>query len=296
MKSNAIVAGIVAALVFNWGPVSAAPLEAPAFAYSAAPLDVATLSTKSEEGLRTSLVTFHSGTHVVTAEIIAPAGTPEGPGILFVHWLGDAKTTNHTEFEPDALALAKRGATCVLIDAMWSTVSTKGADWFDSVRSTDTDYAASIAQVVDLRRALDLLLAQPHVDATRIAYVGHDFGAMYGAVLAGIDSRPQYFVLMAGNSSFSQWYLLGKHPNDVAAYIQQMSPLEPLPYLHRSTARAFMFQFAEHDRYVSAPSANAFVDAAPLPRAAFLYDAHHDLAIPDALADRLAWLGTRLFP
>ena len=51
----------------------------------------------------------------------------------------------------------------------------------------------------DLRRALDVLLAQPGVDPKRIAYVGHDFGAMYGAVLAGVDRR------------VSVWALAGRH-------------------------------------------------------------------------------------
>jgi len=41
-------------------------------------------------------------------------------------------------------------------------------------------------------------LAQPGVDPTRIAYVGHDFGAMYGCILLALDHRISYGVLMAG--------------------------------------------------------------------------------------------------
>jgi dienelactone hydrolase len=227
--------------------------------------------------------------------MIAPVYPTSGPGVLFVHWLGDAATTNHHEFESDARALAKRGATCVLVDAMWSTVTTNGKDWFDKVRSTDTDYENSIAQVIDLRRALDLLTAQSSVDPKRIAYVAHDFGAMYGAVLSGVDPRPRYFVLMAGTTSFADWYLLGNKPADIPAYRAQMEPLDPLGYLARGTAKGYLFQFAAHDEYVTAAHATQFFDAAPLPRAMYVYDAHHDLHVPQALADRLAWLEARLF-
>ena len=100
----------------------------------------------------------------------SPASVPGAhPGALFVHWLGDKpETTNLTEFEPDALVLARDGVTSVLIDAMWSAPG-----WFNKVRTPGSDYDNSIKQVVDLRRALDLLLAQADVDRGRIAYVGH---------------------------------------------------------------------------------------------------------------------------
>jgi len=65
-------------------------------------------------------------------------------------------------------------------------------------------------QVIDLRRALDLLAAQPGLDHDRIAFVGHDFGAMTGALLAGADKRPRWYVLMAATTSFPAWYLPGK--------------------------------------------------------------------------------------
>ncbi|MBV8491143.1 MAG: hypothetical protein JO199_11495 [Candidatus Eremiobacteraeota bacterium] len=277
--------------------IAAAALGASAFSYDAtAPLRVTTLQSSTQDGVRKRLVTFASGPRVVRAEIVSPSQPGRGgPGVLFVHWLGDDATTNHREFEPDARALARRGATCVLIDAMWSTLLSNGKDWFTQLRSPDTDYANSIAQVIDLRRALDVLEAQPGVDATRIAYVGHDFGSMYGAVLSGVDPRPRYYVLMAGTTTFAQWYLLGKKPADVAAYTAHMTALDPLPYLARSSAQGFMFQFAAHDQYVSAANAEAFSEAAPLPRATYVYDSKHDLAVPLAMHDRLSWLGDRLF-
>ncbi|MDP9025246.1 MAG: hypothetical protein M3N13_07725 [Candidatus Eremiobacteraeota bacterium] len=139
-----------------------------------------------------------------------------------------------------------------------------------------------------------MLLAQPGIDASRIAYVGHDFGAMYGAVLAGIDPRPKVFVLMAGTTTFSEWYLLGDQPADVPAYVAQMEPLNPLPYLARSNARAFYFQFSAHDRYIAPEKQRAFFEASPLPRTMSVYDVDHSLNTKAALSDRLAWLSEQL--
>jgi dienelactone hydrolase len=235
-------------------------------------------------------VTF-SGAHGRTVSgVLYRAATPgRHAAVLFVHWLGDPATTNHREFDADARALTARGADCLLVDAMWSK-----PDWFETGRSPGTDARDSIDQVIDLRRALDVLLALPDVDPARVAYAGHDFGAMYGAVLAGVDARPRYFVLMAGVDSFSQWYLLGKKPENVAAYEAQMAPFAPSRWLAQSTALGFLFQFSLRDRYVGAEQSAALWQAAPLPRGVFYYKSDHRLEVPEAHADRLAWLAEKL--
>ncbi len=292
-----VIVACVAALAIP-AEANADPLPASAFAYDASvPLQVTQKSQTVANGVRSRLVTFASANgRTLRAEIVSPfvASKPHA-GVLFVHWLGDRKSTNHTEFEPDAFALAKKGATSVLLDAQWSEQQYGKREWFMQVRTTDTDYAQSIAQVIDLRRALDLLVAQPGIDPHRIAYVGHDFGAMYGALLSGVDPRPRWYLLMAGNPSFSQWFLLGKKPADVDAYTAQMAPLDPLPYLARSHAQAYMFQFAQKDFYITPENETAFFSAAPSPRSMWVYKIDHSLATPLALQDRLTWLGARIF-
>ena len=271
---------------------AANPLAASAFSYDRnAPLDVRVAHRITVAQTVREDVTFAAPSGArIHAEIVAPAkSTGKRAGVLFVHWLGDPKTTNLTEFEPDALALAQHGITSVLVDAMWSQ-----PHWFMQVRSTATDYRDSIAQVVNLRRALDVLQAQPGVDAARIAYVGHDFGAMYGAVLSGVDPRPRWYVLMAGTSSFSEWFLLGKKPADIPAYQAQMAPLEPLQYLAQSKASGYLFQFSQKDEYIPPDRQMRFFGAAPLPKALYLYDADHSLRIPQAYSDRVSWLLGRL--
>ena len=287
---RAFCALIVSVIALTSG-AAANPLAASAFSYdSSAPLDVRVVNKSSSGGtLREELTFASTGGRRLHAEIVSPLQHGSVAGVLFVHWLGDPKTTNLTEFEADATALAKHGVTSLLVDAMWSQ-----PHWFTRVRTTGTDYQMSIEQVVDLRRSLDVLLAQPGVDPNRIAYVGHDFGSMYGAVLSGVDARPRWYVLMAGTPSFAQWFLLGKKPPDVNAYTAQMAPLDPGPYLARSKAQAFLFQFAAKDEYIAPQRELEFFQSAPLPRAMYVYDADHSLAVPQAFEDRQAWLLQRL--
>jgi dienelactone hydrolase len=268
-------------------------LPASVFSYDASrPLDLRIARTWRE-----GTTTFEDATFAspfgrrIHAEIVLPPGTAMHPGVLFVHWLGDVKTTNLTEFLPDARSLAGHGVASVLVDAMWAQPG-----WFDKVRSTETDYEQSIRQVVDLRRALDLLVAQPHVDSNDIAYVGHDFGAMYGAVLSGLDGRPKCYVLMAGVPTFSEWYLLGTPPKNKPAYVAQMRPLDPPGYLARSSARCFLFQDALKDQYVPVSEAQSFAAPAPGERGILFYRSDHGLADPEIMTDRLSWLTTRLLP
>ena len=195
--------------------LGAAPADGPDFGYDrSAPLALLNGAPAVREGVALRDIRFRSGTWEIAGTVVRPpaeARPAKRPAVLFVHWLGDPKTTNRSEFLPDAVALAKRGAVSLLVDAMWAQDS-----WFSTVRSTGTDYAQSIAQVVALRRALDVLLAQPDVDPNRIAYVGHDFGAMYGALVAGVDPRARYYVFMTPAIEFWDWYLLGTAPPDPA--------------------------------------------------------------------------------
>ena len=144
-------------------------------------------SAQADGGVTLQEVTYASPVNgMITATFVSPPGPGPHPGVLFVHWLGEAATTNRTEFMDDALALGRAGSASLLVDALWST-NAPGKPSYDT--------AMTIEQVIDLRRDLDALLAQPGVDSTRIAYVGHDFGAMYGCILLAVDHRATYGVL-----------------------------------------------------------------------------------------------------
>lgn len=270
---------------------TAAPLPASAFAYDdTARLNVTVVGQRHADAIIIRDIRFPSPKGgMVNAQLILPSAKVRGGGVLFVHWLGDPKTTNLTEFRRDAETVARHGGVALLVNAMWSLPA-----WYEKGRTPEDDFTNSIKQVIDLRRALDVLVRQPGVRSDRIAYVGHDFGAMYGAMLSGVDPRTRWYVLMAGNPSFAKWYTYEAKPKDAAAYSAQMAQLEPMNYLARSQAREFLFQFAGKDPYVSADEARAFTATTPLPFGIFTYKAGHSLAVPEAFSDRITWILDKL--
>jgi predicted esterase len=171
---------------------------------------------------------------------------------------------------------------------MWSE-----PHWFGK-RTPATDFDASVRQVLQLRRAMDFLLAQPGVDPRRVAFVGHDFGAMCGALMGSVDQRAKTYVLAAGTATFHEWYLLGKPPPSKAAYLEQLAVLDPPRYLPLLTGATFLFQFAKIDRYVPRPKAEALVAAAPGRKEVKWYDGDHSLARPEVKQDRADWLTAEL--
>jgi cephalosporin-C deacetylase-like acetyl esterase len=95
------------------------------------------------------------------------------------------------------------------------------------------DRAMYIRQVIELRRALDLLASRPEVDATRLALVGHDYGAMHGIIAAAFDSRVRTGVFIAAAPSFHDWAFYLQKPADMDAYLRELAPLVLLDFFPR---------------------------------------------------------------
>lgn len=264
------------------------------FAASKPPVQVRQVSVKNQPGVRVKDIRFTgvSG-NLISAYLVEPAQAC-GPrnrcaGVLFAHWYEPAAiNSDRSEFLPDAYDLARHGAISLLVQGIWSD-----PDWF-AHRNADDDYRASIEQVKNLRRALDVLVRQPGIDPARVAYVGHDFGMMYGAILAGIDHRIRGLVLMAGTSCLSDWFLLGRKltPEQQRQVKVKLSPLCPILYLPRAMGPVLL-QFGNRDDYVPLKNARALADAAPEPKRVRFYEAGHDLG-GEARVDRLQWLALRL--
>jgi dienelactone hydrolase len=106
-------------------------------------------------------------------------------------------TASKTEFLTEAIALAPTGVVSILIDTPYVRPGFKKDP--DPFSSQDPDVVAQ--QVIDLRRALDLLLSRDDVDPKRIAYVGHSFDANCAAILDAVDKRFAAFVFMGNPQS-----------------------------------------------------------------------------------------------
>ena len=230
------------------------------------------------------------GTNAAT--LVVPPPSIRGPhaAALFVHWYEPPKpSSNRTEFLPEAIDLAALGTVSLLIDTPWADEK-----WFPA-RNGDRDYEFSVDYVKELRHALDVLLQQPDIDKTRVAYVGHDFGAMYGALAAAADRRITHFVYIAGAPSFSDWFLFSpkREGADKEAFVARLAPLDPIKHLPQISPRPILLQFGTKDRFVSNEAAKAQADAVTGPKTVKTYDAEHELTY-QARIDRLAWLKEQL--
>jgi len=220
----------------------------------------------------------------INAYLVVPPGPRAHAGVLWVHWLGEPKTSNRTQYLDEAVALAAKGIESLLVDAMWSD-----PDWY-AKRDPDQDFDASIRQVTALRRAMDLLVARPEVDSKRIGYVGHDFGGMYGTLMAGLDRRAKTYVFIAVAPSLLEWAFFATQPKSKIDYIRKNAPLELSEFVHRIDNASVLFQFAKNDAYVSRASTGVLLDAANAPKERKFYEADHAMNKPEIAQDRDAWL------
>jgi len=241
----------------------------------------------SEDGIESQLlVTSSPFGYRRMAELIQPEGQTSLPAILYLHWYEpEAHDSNRSQFVGEATEIAKRGASCLLIETMWSD-----PDFFLK-RTQENDPQNSIQQVVDIRRAMDFLLAQPSIDPERFAYVGHDFGGMYGVLAGSLDKRPTHYVIMAATPRFPDWYLYAPKLEGEAreAFIRQMAAIDPIIHVGNLAPAPILFQFATNDFHVPRERAEEFFAAAKEPKELRWYKAGHGLN-EEATQERKVWL------
>jgi hypothetical protein len=202
--------------------------------------DVRMLGRRVQDGMESQLLVIQTpfGYRRV-AEMFRPEGEASLAAILYVHWYEPESIDSHrTQFDEEAKELARAGAVCLSIETLWSD-----RDFFLK-RTQEDDMRNSMEEVVNIRRAMDLLLAQPHVDPERFAYIGHDFGGMYGVLAGSLDGRPTQYVIMAATPRFPDWYLyLPKLDGEAReSFIHQMAEIDPITHVSNLSPATIFFQ------------------------------------------------------
>jgi dienelactone hydrolase len=229
----------------------------------------------------------------IAAYLVEANGSGKKPAVLYLHWLG-APNGDKREFLPDANEIAKQGTVALLIDMAWAR-----PHWFSDRKLRD-DLTMSNREISRIETALGFLAQRAEVDASRIAIVGHDFGAMYGMLATRNQAGKQgpqiaAFISVASTPRMSDWFFYGQRlsADDEAAYIKQMAALDPIrnaPYLEVPA----LFQFAKCDEFISQTSAAELAKAYKGNHELKWYPGDHELNVPEARSDRLAWLSAIL--
>lgn len=236
---------------------------------------------------------------LVSAYQIVPKGKGPFAAILFGHWGNGTRA----EFIPDAEAYACAGAISLLPDYRWERPRPAYSE-VDDLAHPDLDLRVRINTVIEMRRAIDLLLSRTDVDPNRVAYVGHSFGAQWGAILSSVDSRVKCAVLMAGAAEEGDLWLRSDNPRiadlratlpggQLEAYVKAVQELNAINYISHSRI-PLLLQFGNFEQYFDRSSMERYAAAAAQPKRVLFYDSAHDLNDPKAFKDRSAWLSGRL--
>jgi dienelactone hydrolase len=229
------------------------------------------------------------GQDPVQAWFVHPAGEAKkhsAPAVLWLHWLGEINN-DRSEYLSEAVGLAGKGVYSVLPNGYFP--------WVPNPDGTTGDVTLVENQVAAFRSALDRLASERAVDPTRIALVGHDYGAMYGALLADSDDRISAMVLQAPDALLGNWFAqvwLQLEGDARTQYLALFDGLDPVDHTARLGDRV-LFQWAGRDDFIGQDVRDAYAASSPDAQVDFYERNDHEFR-DDARADRLAFLADQL--
>jgi dienelactone hydrolase len=228
------------------------------------------------------------GQEPLAAWLVKPA-RPEkhsAAAVLWMHWLGEIHS-DRSEFLSEAVDLAGEGTISLLPQGT--------LPWTDDPVGDERDVTAVKAQTAAYEAGLDFLLARPGVDRSRVAVVGHDYGSMYGALVADRDHRVGTMVMAAPDATWGNWfakYWLGLEGAEAQEYAELFEGLDPVDHVSR-LGSDLMLQWAGNDDYVPEEVRDAYAAAAPDAVVKLYPGVDHEFTTR-AQIDRLAFLRSQL--
>jgi uncharacterized protein len=252
-----------------------------------APLDIQEISRRIENGLSVVEITYASPKGGrIPARLIIPQGTGPFAGIVMQYSM-------ELEF---GMRYAEYGAVVIYVDPPSFRPQDTGARGI--LTFTEQDREEQIQLIIDLRRAIDLLMARPDVDPERIAYLGVSYGGAMGGLLAGVDHRLKACVLIVGDGGFVTHETNPENLNMpineffkvYMVWIDAMWPIEPIHYVSHASPTPLLFQNAIRDPYVNVEDAVRYQAAASEPKHVIWYDSEHWPLPDEVIVDSIQWL------
>ena len=228
----------------------------------------------------------------VSGVLFVPPGKGPFAGILLQHGMPG----NAIGQLPRGLYIARHGAVVLAIDAPFAQRDG------NPLQLTPADSVDQVTYIINLQRAVDVLMSRSDVDATRLGYVGRSHGGAMGCLLAGIERRLKTYILVVADGGIvSHFSSENGEPGDRlpisgeprSRWLAAMQPIEPIRYISRAAPASLFMQSARQDEAVSVAAAEQVQRAAPATKVVKWYDTGHQLN-PQAYVDQLAWLHDKL--
>jgi dienelactone hydrolase len=231
-------------------------------------------------------ISYSSGKRTIEGYLVVPPGSERRPAVVFVHGSGG----DRSELLGLAAELARRGVVTLTISAPSQSV-TSTPTTLDGL--LDQARSLTVADVVAVRRAVDVLQGLPQVDANRIGYVGWSLGARLGAVVAAAEPRVKALVLVsAGAEPLSAF--VAQAPAGARQRVRTvLGSVDPLRYIAWAKSGSLLLEDGRRDEVVPQNALLNVVHAAPKGTAVRWYDAPHALN-KRAYRDAFDWLEKKL--
>jgi dienelactone hydrolase len=278
------VSAVLAALLSGCGGSAA---DEPLSYDAGVPLTIERGARSEQDGLVVQELAYASGEDRVEGYLVVPPTiTGRAPGVVFLHGAGG----DRSEQLSAAVKLARRGAIALTITAPSRGKTAPAGLPSEQLVRWQGDTVA--ADVIAIRRALDLLAADERVDSERLGLVGWSMGGRLATLVAGIDDRVRATVLMSvGAAPVSEY--VDAAPAELREVVREvLGPIDPLTRLPDADG-AVLVQAGRRDSVVPSDALEAVIAAAPAGTKVEWYPTDHAL---DARAerDRLDWLSDEL--
>jgi dienelactone hydrolase len=282
-----VLVALVLLAVFLPGCGGSAPNRDDTFAYdTAAALEVETGTRLDGEQPDVRPLSYASGDGRVEGYRVAPVGGDALPGVVYLHGSGG----DRSQMLPLAERLVARGAVALTLSLPSAGATPPSGLTPEQTLRWQRD--TIVADVVAVRRALDVLAADDRIDPDRLGLVGWSFGGRLGALVAGADDRLRATVLMSAGAAPVSEYVAAA-PSDLRDDVEEvLPPIDPLSRIAEAEG-AILLQAGRMDSVVPADALQALADAAPDTAELRWYEAEHQLD-DRARSEQVDWLEEHL--
>ena len=213
--------------------------------------------------------------------LVRPSTPPTGPAVIFLHWFDEAPNANRSQFVDEAKQLAYNGVVSILPQLTFP--------WFDPPTDIDNDLGRIESEVSWLQRVHSVLLDVDGVDSSKVAVVGHDFGAMYGILLLK-EIQACCAVLIAPTPRWADWFLrFWRISSDRFEYMRTLDQVDPIRAIGASGCPV-LFQFGAKDFFIAPMTSSELFEAALEPKRILSYETGHEMAVEQIRSDRSDYL------